>query len=274
MKKFFITFLISITSFCVYAQNKTSWSIGAGVSLPVGTFSRMTYDQNTLSTDCGLMDKNANCGAATTGLNIELESLIPMHNKNLYFTISADFNYNEFNSEGKDFINCMAAYFDNMFRIQFESYGATIISSSCAVHGRPSYFNIPLLVGLRYTKNISIGMPFFAEGGVGINMRFVTPMKFYERIRYQDSGYYYDVDMEEKFTYDMKSTLAFRIGVGLGFTEKISLSAYYYYLGKGDVSCAILAKDPTDSSIQPSEQSLQLGTVNPMMLVFKLNYKL
>lgn len=269
-----ILLIALLASLSVQAQNSTTWNVSVGGSFPIGDFTSFSYDPNTLVTNCGLMDIDANGGAASAGFNLGVEALFPMQDDNLSFSLSADLNYNGINSDGKRYLNLVASYLDNTLRNQVQSNWGTSVSSSCVVDGTPSYLNIPLLAGMRYTMPMKNGMDFFAEGGIGMNLRLVTPIKFIERMNFLYGGYYEEMTIDARYKYAMKGTLAFKLGVGVKFAEKLSLGAYYYYLGAGDVSGTIIAKDANDSSIQPSEQSAQYGTVNPMMAVVKLCYYL
>ena len=273
MKRILLLFAL-LTSLSVQAQTNTAWIVSVGGSFPIGNYSSFSYDPNTLITSCGLMDVDANGGAASTGLNLGVEALFQMQNDNINFTLSADFNYNGLNSESKSYINRVASYLDNSLRNQVQSSGGTSISSSCVVDGTPSYFNIPVLAGMRYTMPMKNGMDIFAEASIGMNLRIVTPIIFTERMNYLYGGYYEEMTIDTRYKYAMKGTMAFRLGAGVRFTENLSLGAYYYYMGKGDVSVTVISKEPNNSSIQPSEQSEQYGTVNPMMAVVKLSYSL
>lgn len=273
MKK--VLLLVALLANCVvFAQNKTDWNVSLGGSFPIGKFGDFSYDPNTLVSDCGLMDEYMSGGAASTGFNVGVEALFPRQNEKLSFTLSADIHYNSLNSGAKKFMNVMASVLDYSLQNQVASNGGISISSSCVVDGKASYINVPLLAGLRYTMPMNNGKSFYAEGGVGVNLRFVTPIIFIERMNYLAGDYYYEMNIEERFKYSMKGTLAFRVGLGMNFEDKLSLSAYCYYLGSGDVSATIVAKELTDSSIQPSEQSMQLGTVCPLMAVAKLSFNL
>lgn len=266
-----ITFFTSLSA---WAQTKPIWNVSVGGTFPIGKFSSFSYDPNTMVTTCGFLDENVNGGAASLGFNLGIEALVPLQNHKLSFTISADFNYNGVNSDSKKYLNLAAEYLDNTFRSQVQRDGGSSINSSCVVERTPSYINIPILAGLRYTMPLNDGMDFFAECGIGANLRFITPIKLMERISYLYGGHYFKMSIEEQFKYSMKGSLAFRLGAGVKFTEKMSLSAYYYYLGAGDVSSTIIAQDPNDNTSLPSEKNLQLGTINPMIAVVKLSYYL
>lgn len=271
MKKI-ILFLVFFTSLSVHAQTNKTWIVSIGGSFPIGNYSSFSYDPNTLITSCGLLDAGASGGAASTGLNFGIEALFPMQNDKINFTLSADFHYNGLNGESKSYLNLAASYIDNALRNQIQSSGGASVSSSCVVNSTPSYINIPLLVGMRYTMPMNNGMDFFAEAGAGMNLRFVTPLVLTERMSYLYGGYHEKMTIETRYKYAMKGTMAFRLGAGVRFAEKLSLGAYYYYMGKGDVSVIVVSKELNDSSIQPSEQSAQYGTVNPMMAVIRLSY--
>lgn len=267
-----IALLASLLS--VQAQTKPIWNVSVGGSFPIGYFASFSFDPNTLYTDCGFMNENVNCGAAVLGINLGIEALFPMQNHKLFFTFSADFNYNGVTSDCKKYLNLVADFFNANFRSQVQNDGGTSVSSSCVVDGIPSHLNLPLLAGLRYTIPINNRMDLFAEGSVGANLRGITPITLIERMNYMYRGYYIESTIEEQFKYALKGSLAFRFGMGVRFAEHLFLSAYYYYLGLGDVSATIIAKDPTDNTVQPLEQSMQFGTINPMMVVVKLGYSL
>ena len=271
MKRILFTIFL-IGSFSCFAQNTLSWSASLGGSFPLANFSSMSFDRNTLVSNCGLFDENATCGAASTGFNVGVEAFLPMQKENLQFTFSADLHFNGLNSEAKKFMNILSYYLDETLKEQAQRNGATSIASSCALKRKSAYINVPIMAGMRYTKPLESGMDFFVEGGVGVNLRFIQPMLFIEKMNYFQGGHYYEFNISEKYRYSAKGTVAFRLGAGLRFTENLSLSAYYYYLGKGDVSSTIIAKDLDDRSAQPTEGNVQLGYVNPMLAVVKLGY--
>lgn len=271
MKKLLVS-LFLLLCFGSYAQNKLNWSASVGGSFPIGAFANMTYDPNTLVSDCGIFDENVNCGAASTGFNFGVEAMLPMKTEKLSFTFSVDILYNGMNSVAKKYLNIMAAYVDNSFRQEMQSSGVTTVSSSCVVSGKPAYLNIPLMIGFKYDIPLNSEMKLFAEGGVGANIRFITPIKLTERASYTSGGYYDEITVVETFNYATKGSFAFRVGAGLKFAENLSLSAYYYYIGEGDVSTILTARVQGDNSLQPAQQSMQFGYVNPMMIVAKLGY--
>ena len=57
-----ILFVALLTSLSIQAQNSTTWNISVGGSFPIGDFASFSYDPNTLVTNCGLMDEDANGG--------------------------------------------------------------------------------------------------------------------------------------------------------------------------------------------------------------------
>ena len=268
MKK--ISFLLALfTCLALQAQNSRCWVISAGGSFPVGKFAAFSYDPNTLESSCGIMDYEAFDGGAATGINIGIETFSPIINDNLFFTMSADFCFNSLNDDAKKHINLVASYFDMYYHNQLQSRVAGTVYSSCAVKRKPSYFNFPILAGLRYAIPIN-NMVLSAEAGAGMNLRFISPIVFRQYLSHPSNEFTMDI----KYQYSMKGTLAFRLGADLRFTEKLSLAAYFYYLGKSDVFVRVSSKVRNNNSIQPSETTTQFGSVSPMMAVVKLCYSL
>lgn len=272
MKKIALLALLIVGSNAI-AQTGAKWSLSIGGSLPLGDFAAFSYNPNTLTTSGGLFDAGAAMGATANGFNLGGEALFPLQGKRLSFSVSADIHYNSLVGEAKSYINSVASYSDNLFSNQLASGNGISILSVCTVERTPAYFNIPILAGLRYTAPAIGSVVFFAEGGVGFNLRLITPLRFTERASWRTSRYAcrqeceFDVDLR----YALRGTLAFRLGAGIRFAERLSLGAYYYYMGAGDVAATMV----TTGGLSPvPEERLQLGNVDPMVAVVKLSYQL
>lgn len=254
----------------LWAQNPIHWNVSLGGSFPIGNYGIMSYDKNTLTTDCGLFDDDKKNGGAGIGLNIGGELLYTLKTT-LNLSVSADVHYNPLNSDAKSYTIAMCNYFQDAFKQQIIDNGGTSVISSCSLDKNTTYLNIPLMVGLHYSIPFEDGMKIFAFGNVGLNIRCITPMRFTIRSNYLMRGYNYVMSIKETFSFSTVGTFAFRMGAGFQFTNNLSIVASYYYLGASKVFAKIIAEDQ-DSHIQPSEQNIELGTVTPMMVVLKLNY--
>ncbi len=257
--------LICISTF---AQKKAAWSINIGGSFPIGSFAKMTYDKN-LETDCALFDENTINGAAATGLSLGSIVLFPLQFERLSFAVSFDIHYNPLNSTAKSCLTQLSYMIDASSRQEIANEGGSSIVSSCSLDWSGAYYNIPILVGLRYALPFQNGISAFAEGNIGYNLRLLSPIQFTERISCLYRGQSISLKMKETLSYAAKGAMAFRLGVGICITEKLSLSAFYYYLGNGDVSSTITADNGEG---QPTKMSYQLGTLTPMVITLKLGY--
>ena len=271
MKKNTFTF-ICIVCFAriLMAQNPVHWNVSIGGSFPIGNYGAMSYDKNTLATDCALFDVDKKNGGAGLGLNIGGEILYALKT-NLNLSISADVYYNSLNSNAKSYTIAMSNYFADVFKQQIIDNGGTSVSSSCSLNRNSTYFNIPLMVGLQYSIPLGDRVNIYAFGNIGMNIRCITPMKYTTRTNYMMGGYNYVMNIKETFSYSTEGTFAFRIGAGFQFTSNLSIVASYYHLGTGNVFAKIKAED-MDGHIQPSEQNQELGTITPMMAVLKICY--
>lgn len=268
-KTFTLIFIICFANILI-AQNPVHWNVSIGGSFPIGNFGAMSYDKNTLATDCALFDVDMKNGGAGVGLNIGGEMLYALKT-NLNLSVSVDVHYNPLNGDAKSYTIAMGNYLADVFKQQILDNGGTSVSLSCSLNKNSTYFNIPLMVGLRYNIPLVKRMRLFAFGNVGINIRVITPLSFTTRTNYMMGGYNYVSNIKETFSYTTEGTFTFRIGAGFQFTDNLSIIASYYYLGAGNIYSKIIAED-MDGHVQPFEQNLELGTVTPMMAVLKLNY--
>ena len=264
--------MAAFSTVSLMAQSSNCWRFSLGGSIPVGYFPTMWYDENTLETRCGLFEggENSYYGGAGFGLSFGAEMMHPL-NERLDFSLSADVHCNGLNGKAKSYTiggaNYLASYLEQLATRD----GATSVTSTCSVDANPMYINIPVLAGVSYSFPLSNGMKLFGGAGVGMNFSFITPLKYTARINYWDRGSNYNLTIEEKFSYSSTCELAFRVGVGFAFTEKISVSAEYYYLGKEDIFATIQAQS-TERNSQPNVQELDLGSITPMIMSVKLGY--
>lgn len=272
MKKLISCILFVVLGWVASAQEKSKVIISVGGVIPIGSYASMSFDPSTLATDCGLFDVDAGTGGAATGVDFGIQLVTPLQGNGLAFTLSADLVYNPMGHQAQSLMVDLSHMVDNSLVNEVVSGGYTSTSSSCSIEKKLGYWNVPVFAGLRYGRPAGT-MSWYLELGVGANFRFVSPLRFLERIQYEDDLYYYQMNMYEEFGYSPAGTLAARLGGGIDLTDHLSLSAYYYYLGKGSVSSKIAAWIQDDSSIQPVVQDVMLGTVTPMMLVAKLGYK-
>ena len=175
------------------------------------------------------------------------------------------------NGKAKSFTIGVGNYLASSLEQQAIRDGSTSVTSTCSVDANPIYINVPVLAGVSYSFPLSNGMKLFGEAGVGMNFSVITPLKYTARMDYLYRGTNYKLTIEEKSSYSSTFALAFRVGVGFAFTEKLSVSADYYYLGKKDIFATLQAQS-TERGAQPNVQEMDLGTVTPMLLTVRLGY--
>lgn len=273
MKKYcFVLLLAALSTVSLMAQSSNRWKLSLGGAIPVGYFPTMWYDENTLETRCGLFEggESAYYGGAEFGISLGAEMMHPL-NERLDFTISADIHCNGLNGKAKSFTIGVGNYLASSLEQQAIRDGSTSVTSTCSVDANPIYINVPVLAGVSYSFPLSNGMKLFGEAGVGMNFSVITPLKYTARMDYLYRGTNYKLTIEEKSSYSSTFALAFRVGVGFAFTEKLSVSADYYYLGKKDIFATLQAQS-TERGAQPNVQEMDLGTVTPMLLTVRLGY--
>lgn len=277
MKKIQLTlsvFIVLVCSNTICAQTKISWNITAGTSLPIGSFAKMDYDHNTGVTDCALFDSDKN-GGASIGINAGISALIPLKSDKISAFLSADIHYNGVNSNTKSYLSDICNLLANNWGQSIINGGDHLLSSYCTLDRKPSYFNIPIMIGIHYCSPLSNGMKLFGECGLGLNMIFIQSWKLTGVQKYIFSSYSEDtwLQVNEVFSYESNSAFAFKIGTGLFISDNLFLSVYYYYLGKSDVSCKIESTWSGEYvSPNTSSQYMNLGTVTPSILSVKLGY--
>ena len=232
----------------------------------------MTYHKGTLETDCGLFDENTKGGAAL-GFDFGIGLNVPLYMDKLYFNIGIDVNYNGLLQEAKELMNDLCDYLNESMKQDVVSNGMTVGTSYFVVDKNSHYINLPILAGLKYERRISDNISAFAEGGVGLNVRFISDWRIVGKTVFYDQGYTNEAETIDEYSYNTALTFAIKAGLGLKFAKNLSMSVLYYNLGKGSVegrSSAVF----TVNSGKPYTNELKqtLKTITPQLLVVKLGY--
>lgn len=265
MKKLLLFGVLSSLCFNMFAQKKVDWTMSAGGAIPISSFGKINYDASNSTSDCGLFDKAKN-GGATTGLNIGFEMMIPVAVNGLNFTVSADLFYNGVKQETKTVMNDFCILLKDMVNQQAIEQGLTVVSSSVNVDKNAYYLNVPLMVGFNYSYPFNNEMKLFASAGMGLNFRYISAWKIVLNYTVLEDYSQWSISETETFSYDNAISLAFRLGCGINLTKHISLSAWYYNLGKGDVSVQIKTEKSN------SAQNTTLESITPSLFVIKCGY--
>ena len=123
--------------------------------------------------------------------------------------------------------------------------------SAKSVANTPTYFNIPLTVGLKYRYDITPIVRPFAELGIGYDLMFITANGYPKNSNIKDMWYAYKPD----------GKLCWTAGVGTYLGEFVSVSFYYIGLGNHRIEYSSKASIPDAGEwIPPSRRYIgQLG---------------
>ena len=278
MKKIFVS-LLSLALFFptlnLSGQTRVDWTLTLGASIPIGSYSAMSYNSSTLATDCALYDSGDE-GGASVGFGLDVEGFVPIAGNRLSVGMLAGAMYSSINGDAKAYMVDMGNYWAQTTGQQLADAGEHVVSSVCNVTKNPGYFNIPIMAELKYTQPLGGEISLFVQTGAGLNIRRISSGKIDEEVKYFFADYSEDTWLKTEWTilYETCVTFAFRAGLGINLTKHLSLSAYYYNLGKGRVLPKISAVSSAEY-VRPttSTQSVRMkGYVTPSMVVAKLGY--
>lgn len=229
----------------LFAQSNSILNLG--LNIPQGSFGSNT---NT----CALLDPNSENGGANLGANLGLKFIADTKAKGLgiMFTIDGMYNGLQKDLKIKDYLHA----------------DIPEIAGLDAKIKNPSYINMPILLGLNYTYNFTNMIGIYAEGGAGVNVRFILPCKL------SANGSILGVNTEYSYElhYTPKASFAFEFGGGILISKAITLGVNYYYLGSATVSghADSYLKLPTSS--QPTSSTIDFANkdLSTSMLVIRL----
>lgn len=243
------------------AMAQSSFTFKLGGAFPMGDFADVRADYKNGILRWGLMDKDERGGAAA-GFNLGVEWRHEIASvKGLGIVISLDGFYNGLNEDLRDF-------FDDAIK-EAEDDGDEDMTIT-----KPAYLNFPVMAGINYMYEVSSGMKLFGTAAIGINMRFITPLKAETSYSYYSSGAGTTIKGENTNTIKYKSatTFSFRLAAGILFNDKFSVEFGYYNLGAGKVKAEAEyesinsyygndsgSEKQTFKSITPSIFSVRLG---------------
>lgn len=201
MKKFYsikalcVTMLLMICGFSAQAQLENSVYLNAGI--PTQQFND-AFDYDPISGVASPLLGKDNIGkGATLGLGLGYRC-----------TYRFDIGYGEVSP----FLNV-----DFMWNQIKGSYRDSLSVASARI---PKYFNIPIMLGINYSYQLTDIIKVFGEFGVGSDLFFVT------------SEGWKNNDAKPFCKYDTKTALCWQIGGGAYFGSHVSASLHYYGLGK------------------------------------------
>lgn len=200
MKRLFLlTITTLLLSNALFAQS--NYEVRLGTAIPLHDFSDMV----------------------TAGVDVGFKYQYTFKVKGLSAFASVDALWNIQNSDTKDNYKSMRESLAYSYDLDGKNYIET--------YNDPTYFNIPILVGVNYCFNFSDKIGVWAEAGIGYNLEIRTKLYYLgetqtEKAIREDWHHY-------KYTekYKPASAFAYMTGIGMKF-KKYTLGIRYIGIGK------------------------------------------
>ena len=257
-KRFLLIAVMLLASLSGFAQ--AQFSLYGGGAFPMGKLKAGELKDN-YPEKWALINQKGDQGYAGIGFNLGMDVLFPINSVDgLGITLGADFFYNSYNSELKDWVSDLD---DN----DFESFS----------YKKPRIMNVPIMIGARYLYEINDGFGIFGEAGVGLNFRFISKLEESLEYEYEEYDPYYGYetyDIEETITakYKTATTFTFKVGAGIMIADHLSIGVDYYALGSAKVK-ADITDDYTIEGYSDTEKSKFKGkSLNCSELTVRIGY--
>ncbi|MBR6843985.1 MAG: outer membrane beta-barrel protein [Bacteroidales bacterium] len=233
------------------ANAQTTFTLKLGGAFPQDDFGQGDEDR------WGLMIDNSKKGGAGTGFTLGGEWVAPISNINgLGLSVTIDAIYNGLNSD----INEL---FDDL-NLDYEDEVDEFSMST------PKYINIPVMLGLRYSFDLNNGLAIFADGGLGANLRIITPFNMHMEEKYDGGRAETDMTM----TFNSAVSFAFRVGAGITINQKYSLGVDYYALGASKVKGEEVTESYYNGERDREKEDFKGGKIAPALLMLRLGIAL
>ena len=258
-KKFLLIAVLMLAGISGFAQ--AQFSLYGGGAFPMGKLKAGELKDKEPA-KWALLYEKGDQGYAGIGFNLGMDVLFPINSVDgLGITLGADFFYNSYNSELKDWVSDMIDDAEDYY----DSF----------TFKKPRIMNVPVMLGARYLYEVSDGFGVFAEAGLGVNMRFISKMSItYE---YEDYDYYYEeyynVEYSATQKYKTAVTFAFKAGAGIMLAEHLSIGVDFYALGSSKVKADLSYEETHDgSSYYDGKEKFNGKALKCSELVLRLGY--
>lgn len=241
------------------SAQKSNWSFFLGGSYAIGDFGDVDIKNN----DWALISPNSTKGGAGLGFDLGISYLKPLGNGKTSFLWSVDFLYSFVNTSVRNNVRNSQLEASNVFqKVEFNN---------------PSFMNMPILAGLHHEESIGGNLKVYLEAQVGIAMRWINersgelrgaPEPFTIGVWDNLTDYSYT---DHFYSYP---GLAFRLAVGMVMEEHWLADFGFLYLGKFDLEGYEDYEITTPRVTSHGSAGFNAGTINPMMLVLRLGYRL
>ena len=238
----------------LFAQSSSYMNLG--LNIPQGSF-------GSKASTCALFDASSTQGGANLGANLGFKFINGTKAKGLGIMFSIDGMYNGLQKD-----------------INIERYMHTAIPEIAGLDVKvknPSYINMPILLGLNYNLGLSNTIGIFAEGGAGINVRFLVPCKMTASGEVNVFGTNIQTDCSYEYHYTPKVAFAFQFGGGIVISKAITLGVNYYNLGTSGVTGytnSYLKTSASSQSITETKDFSYDEGLSTSMLIVRLGIRL
>lgn len=254
------------------ATAQTSLTFKVGGAFPMGDFSDAKASYTNGIQRWGLATKHAE-GGAGSGFSAGFDILFGVPSiKGFGINLSLDFLYNGLNEDLNDYFEDMVDKTKTIPVTLNNGSTANINVNNFSIK-KPTYINVPVLLGAVYSFNAAPSIGLFASGSVGANIRFVTPVtqEIEGTINYSGSN----VSVDGNFTTSFKTatSFAFRLTAGITFMDKYVIEVGYYNLGAGKVRYEQVSTVMIGNTETSDKDKETLKSITPELLTLRLGYK-
>ena len=126
----------------------------------------------------------------------------------------------------------------------------------------PKYINVPAMLGLRYTFNLTPQLAIYAEGAAGGNARFITDYT----LKYTDLLNVKHTDTE---SFSTAYTFAYQAGLGIEVSRNLVIGCNFYNLGGATVK----GEGTIKPSLSNGTYDIERGTLKPVMVLGRIGFR-
>lgn len=223
---------------------QTHGTMFLGASFPMGDYAKV----NDLSSTALWGDEQQTFGGAGIGFNAGLKWDFGVGIPGLAVVLSVDGFYNGSNSDMKQ---CYK-----------EVVNVTDYLNGDVDQTTPKYINVPAMLGLRYTFNLTPQLAIYAEGAAGGNARFITDYT----LKYTDLLSVKHTDTE---SYSTAYTFAYQAGLGIEVSRNLVIGCSLYNLG----GAAVKGEGTVKPSLSNGTYDIERGTLKPVMVLGRIGFR-
>ncbi len=231
MKKIFaLTFLVFTFQLLPLTSQAQEFTLFGEGFIPTGRYAKSLMVQNSVGDYypmCAVTDSENWLGGAGGGWGVGLQFAQNIGRKNLDMVVDLGFRMGWTNSD-------VRMYFDD-YATHYRSIGVT---------KAPMYYNIPILIGPRWTFDLGNALDLFFALEFGGNIRIISDA-VYTTSKFAD--------------YYTAGTFGFRVAAGVLLFEHLRLEANWSWLGDDPVEATLYENGSTLSGFYGNMETMQMG---------------